>query len=188
MEQLIEKQIRQYDPRIRRLALLQKEMEDRINRVDLATEEKLALFKSAQHRYDKMHRSGMDSSGTVILNPEPARPQEPEAGDARLHANQMELHADAQADEPVKDELQNKEPVEHAPNVYVAPLNVNDFQGKLQPRYHDKAKELINLIGKHSTLISIDRHSREAILDDRKIPRSSIFVLMKSLYEGKLKR
>ena len=100
----------------------------------------------------------------------------------------MEFHADAQADEPVNDELEDKQPGEHAPNAIVAPLNFNDFEWNLHPRYHNKAKELINLIGKHSTLIAIDPQSREAILDGRKVPRSSIFDLMKSLYEGKLKR
>ena len=64
LEQLIEKQIRQYDPRIRGMTLLQKEMEDTLNRSDLAPEEKLALCKSAQHRYDKMNRPGLDSSAT----------------------------------------------------------------------------------------------------------------------------
>ena len=130
----------------------------------------------------------MDSSATVIVNPEAARPQEREGGEERLPENQTEPHADAQADEPGKDELQDKEPDEHDPNVYVTPLNFNDFQGNLHPRYHDKAKSLINLIGKHSTLIAIDPQTREAILGGRKVPRSSIFDLMKSLYEGKQKR
>ena len=40
LQQLIEKQIRQYDPRIRSMALLEKEMGSALNREDLTPEEK----------------------------------------------------------------------------------------------------------------------------------------------------
>ena len=105
LEQVIEKQIRQYDPRIGSMAVLQKEMEDMLNRSDFAPEEKLGLFKSAQHWYVKKNRPGMDSSATVIVNPEAAQPQVRAEGEERNLANQMELHGDAQADEPGEDEL-----------------------------------------------------------------------------------
>ena len=70
LQQLIEKQIRQYDPRIRSMALLEKEIGSALNRDDLTSEEKFALFKSAQHRYHKMNRIGMDSSEAVIVHPD----------------------------------------------------------------------------------------------------------------------
>ena len=70
LEQLIEKPIRQYDPRIRSMALHAKDMGSALNRDHLAPEEKLPLVKSAQPRYDKMNRIGMDSSEAVIIHPD----------------------------------------------------------------------------------------------------------------------
>ena len=63
LEQLIEMQIRQYDPGIRSMELLEKEIGSTLNRDELAPDEKGALFKSAQHPYDKTNRSGIDASG-----------------------------------------------------------------------------------------------------------------------------
>ena len=64
----------------------------------------------------------------MIVNSEAARAEERERGEERLPANQEELHADTQADEPGKDELQDKKPNEHDPNAYVTPLNLKVFQ------------------------------------------------------------
>ena len=51
----------------------------------------------------------------------------------------------------------------------VAPFQFNDFEDQLHPRYHDKAKTLINLFEKHSTLIAVIHHSQEDILDCRNL-------------------
>ena len=189
LEQLIEKQIRQYDPRIRSMALLEKEMGSALNRDDLAPEEKLALFKSAQHRYDKMNRIGMDSSEAVIVHPDAVQREDIEPIEEGAPGKRREDLAQQEGDS--EGELRKDEPEENAAgdqeDYNVAPLKFNDFEDQLHPRYHDKAKNLINLIEKHSTVIAFNPHSREVILDGRTIPHSSIFDLIKSLYEGKEK-
>ena len=48
LERLIEKQLRQYDPKIHSMALMKKEMDQALARQDLVPEEKLALFHGAQ--------------------------------------------------------------------------------------------------------------------------------------------
>ena len=74
-----------------------------------------------------MNRPGMDSSATVIVKTEAARPHERAGGEERLSANQIELHADAQAIDHEVDEFEDKTPDEQDPNAYVAPLNFKDF-------------------------------------------------------------
>ena len=66
-------------------------------------------------------------------------------------------------------------------------MKFNDFEDQLHPRYHDKARNLINLIAKHSRLMALNQHSRELIRAVRSVPHSSIFDLTKSLYVGKQK-
>ena len=48
LDRLIEKQIRQYDPNLRGMVALRKEMDQGMCREDLNPEERIALYKSAQ--------------------------------------------------------------------------------------------------------------------------------------------
>ena len=155
----------------------------------MSPEEKLALFKSAQHRYDKMNRTGMDSSGAVMVHPDAVQRLDIEPIEEAAPGNRrddLDLQEGNAAGEPRQEEPEENAPGdEHDHNV--APLKFNDFEDQLHPRYHDKAKKHINFIEKHSTVIALNPHSREVILDGHKVAHSSIFDLIKSLYEGKLK-
>jgi hypothetical protein len=51
LDRLIEKQIRQYDPNLRGMVAMRKEMDEVMGREDLNPEERIALYKSAQQRF-----------------------------------------------------------------------------------------------------------------------------------------
>ena len=154
------------------MALLEKEMGTTLNRGHLAPEEKLALFKSAQHRYDKMNRTGRDLKTAVIVHPDAMQRRD---FDPIEETDDVDLHEGDAAGEPRLEEAEEKAPGEEDDHK-VVPLKLNDFEDQLHPRYHDIARNSINLIEKHSTLIAVNLHYREVILRGRKVSRSSFLI------------
>ena len=54
LDRLIERQIRQYDPSIHSMAQMKKDMDNVLSREDIPAEEKIALFKASQQRFNKI--------------------------------------------------------------------------------------------------------------------------------------
>ena len=59
LDRLIERQIRLYDPAIHSMAQMGKELASALSRDDLPADEKLALFKATQNRYNKIKPSAV---------------------------------------------------------------------------------------------------------------------------------
>ena len=54
LNRLVEKQLREYDPTIRSLATLHREMQEIEGRSDLTPEEKVALLSATQQRFSQL--------------------------------------------------------------------------------------------------------------------------------------
>ena len=76
LDRLIEKQIRQYDPYLRGMVAMRKEMDDVMCREDLIPEERIPLYKSGQQRFFKL-RPTCTTDTTIIAAPDPTIPIPP---------------------------------------------------------------------------------------------------------------
>ena len=190
IEQLIEKRLKQYDPRIHSMAQMQNDMTQILTQDNLPPEEKLAIFKASQQRYDRLKDSASfppaageiaDREGAQIPPvPFPLAAAHPPANNPLIPQGEPRGIEAPLVDNPVQeDDVQD--PQQERPAV---PVDHN-LIGKLHPRNIDKATAMINIAARYPNILSYAQNTGEAIVEGRTIPHSSMQDLIISLYDDR---
>ena len=153
LQRFKEKQIRDYDPKIRTLAFLQSEMDAILNAdSDLNAEEKLKLFQIAQNRYDSFKKQ------SAVTN---------------LPEKKQTVEAPAEEEAPPEDDFDAA-----AEDADDDDLRILQFIPTLM---REKAKQVLKIIKENPEDISYDSHNTVS-LSGSPIEHSNFTDLFRSLY------
>ena len=185
IQRLVEKHLRDYDPTLKGLAQIHREMDTNLTRPDLEPEEKLTLFQNSQQRFTpeqwptqkkqinyqldpvREKPNGAPQQDTAVLVQEPIenlpngfKAKQRRAKNGPLHAN---IVRDPKADEETQ------------------PFNKN-WLPVVSKRHGKKLTLLSDLISKHPTVLSNDAQTGEVVVNGRKVQNSSFQDLISDLY------
>ena len=205
LNRLIEKQIRQYDPALKILASVRKEMNTLMERNDLLPEEKLALYQSAQQRFDSIKPSvGISSS----INPHPHGSILPGAalGAAGIRPMEIKAEHDGQSESvALKDDLdlgqkqtsfsgsdvpQMEKHALRQLALKTAPTEhgVLDVPAiEVDAKHQAKLIELTKLMNANPSIIGLKPSTGEMVVKGETIKGSSYPNLIRSLYHDSVK-
>ena len=151
LDRLKQKQISNYNPTTRTLALLQEEIDSTLSRKDLSSDEKIKLLQVAQSRY----------RGIAGKQEEPDLPN---------------MSRDLPLPKPPEKSVEPK-PAEEKIKTPITSRLIH----ALPHQYQNKARAIIDHLGKNPYLISVN-DILEVIIKGRTLPASNIIDLISDLF------
>ena len=176
LDRLIEKQIRQYDPNLRGMVAMRKEMDEVMCREDLNPEERIALYKSAQQRFLKLRPTCTTDTTIIAAQPAPlipALPASPAHGPTAQKAVEKPM-------ENARISLASSSTSNPNQELNAQP----EGKVKIPTRSKQKYDNLCSLIKGNTDLISLNSSTNELVLDGQTIPKSNFHNLISSLYSS----
>ena len=188
IQRLVEKHIRQYDPSLRTLGNLHRDMDSVINRDDISPEEKIALFKSTLARFTNLKSpvASVEAHPFIPASDEDQPPTAPSLANLpppprhplpiRVKLPKDTLDARAAAALPHVDPTGDAKIAKT-----VVPAHAQ-FMPDLPDRFATKYARLKDLITKSPDIITHEPRTGELIVARKVIPQSSFHDLISNLY------
>ena len=189
LDRLIEKQIRQYDPNLRGIVAMRKEMDEVMCREDLNPEERIALYKSAQERFFKLRPTCTTDTTiiaaqapTIAIPPLPAPPAHEPPTVPISHLPSHEHTAHKAVEKQVEQATISLASTSTSKSDQELNAEKPENKVKIPTRSKPKYDNLCALLRGNTDLISINSSTNELVLDGQTVPKSNFYNLISSLF------